>query len=606
MEEPSHISQLYSILTSDLNEVHRLLEENKQRNNQAKLSLSKSWLKMVMDSFRSICIAQKKDKDDDDDIKLLNVESTDHKLWKKCADSCDLLLNEITTKEYDDNKESSDASYATSIIRRISSTTRSIAENQSNRMKVITTCKPSDMNNIFGKNGTANESKNLDNTMNSTNNDSPVFAENEENSKKDESLCVTSSSSSAFFKPTKPIDIDTVRGRTLMSPVLGTEALYRQAGWITPQEQSQIRQLQNNNNNQSSDKVKREAEIASKEKNSFSGTRTGKEFHDAMTFIEISGKDSVIPNTKSAENHLPTYTNPLQEEAREHCFSVPTANATNDDGTIGIASLSVLDHESRTASTDTLIDVDYDDDEAEDDRAVHIETGDNWADLMTADFFPIPNSSREIYEISNRNRRIKKTNSPILERGNPPTSEKEMEELKLAEDILSRHSLIDGKAYSYLFEESSDGQQTSSCRDTEDSVLESTSIELCGDDDVAFMKEIGWIHCEKEIDDMFKQYNADSRNSLGSEVKLGSDHRTKEIHVQNLVLTPESRRQSLTNDCPSDCGTSAISTGSSQHSQHVTNINALVSGGGTCTPVQADQVKGPCLSRTGLCCRRGV
>ena len=42
------------------------------------------------------------------------------------------------------------------------------------------------------------------------------------------------SKSSAFFKPS----IDDAKRRGMMSPVLGTEALYKQAGWMTPQEET--------------------------------------------------------------------------------------------------------------------------------------------------------------------------------------------------------------------------------------------------------------------------------------------------------------------------------------------------------------------------------
>ncbi|KAL7562909.1 hypothetical protein ACA910_000281 [Epithemia clementina (nom. ined.)] len=43
------------------------------------------------------------------------------------------------------------------------------------------------------------------------------------------------SKSSAFFKPST---LDAAKRRGMMSPVLGTEALYKQAGWMTPQEES--------------------------------------------------------------------------------------------------------------------------------------------------------------------------------------------------------------------------------------------------------------------------------------------------------------------------------------------------------------------------------
>jgi ribonuclease D len=48
---------------------------------------------------------------------------------------------------------------------------------------------------------------------------------------------VSSAPSSAFFKPMNASN-DLLRSREMMSPVLGTEALYNQAGWISPHEQN--------------------------------------------------------------------------------------------------------------------------------------------------------------------------------------------------------------------------------------------------------------------------------------------------------------------------------------------------------------------------------
>jgi hypothetical protein len=53
--------------------------------------------------------------------------------------------------------------------------------------------------------------------------------------------------------------------------------------------------------------------------------------------------------------------------------------------------------------------------------------------------FRIPRSIREIYMISNRNRRNKKTGSPTPERGVTPTSEKDLEELAKADALLEEH-----------------------------------------------------------------------------------------------------------------------------------------------------------------------
>ena len=133
-------------------------------------------------------------------------------------------------------------------------------------------------------------------------------------------------------------------------------------------------------------------------------------------------------------------------------------------------------------------------------------------DLEGEDFV-IPRSMREIYRISNRNRRNKKATSPGPEqRAGTPANERELEALAKAEEVLKARSL-EGKNY---FEDLPPGspkrQRTKSSGTASLSSDEAAgghdSGSLSREDDVALMQEIGWIKGKDEVETLLRQRRA--------------------------------------------------------------------------------------------------
>lgn len=189
----------------------------------------------------------------------------------------------------------------------------------------------------------------------------------------------------------------------LMSPVLGTQALYRQAGWMTQQEEEQ-------------DDSRRTLELNTANAN-FATSSGGMDLGTTPTNTE---KDKVLPAVFGAV--------PI--------FGDKDADMQDDD----------------------------DDDEEEEEQKLMEEEED----------FPIPRSMREIYKISNRNRRLKKATSP--ERG--PVVEQD--ELAKAEELLRQRGVN-------YFEEKK--------ARTEDATA----------DDLQFMQDIGWIPDKQAADVLMDQ-----------------------------------------------------------------------------------------------------
>jgi hypothetical protein len=118
--------------------------------------------------------------------------------------------------------------------------------------------------------------------------------------------------------------------------------------------------------------------------------------------------------------------------------------------------------------------------------------------------FVMPRSMREIYKISNRNRSHKKAGSPTPERGMTPTTEKEREELARAEVLLTERGIAE---LGYFDDNpASPGKRqrikSSTGRESEESVPQDSSSVASKEDDIAFMKEIGWIKNSGEIQSM--------------------------------------------------------------------------------------------------------
>jgi hypothetical protein len=393
---------------------------------------------------------------------------TDRSLWDDCSSKCDGLLKAIELEYSLETRNVGDIEFV-EILRKISGLVKECS-------KILTT---------------NNENKTKPNPEKATFPTDSV---------------IVFDSSSAFFKPRRTIDDETDRSRSLMSPVLGTEALYRQAGWLTPVNDSVHNQ--DHHPSSSSGQKSSNSTIASE---TVAGSGSSPRKPGQSPSLDM-GALLLTEDGGSLGSQTATQTHGDEDVSERH-------SGTKHDESDNSKAVSSLENKSSILGQD---DEEYDDDDEDDIRdqvdANETETETNFP----VGFFPIPTSSREIYSISNRNRRVKKNGSPPIDRIFSTPSANELEELAKAEEILRNQNIADGKPYSYLFDDGNDGQQTAgSFREQDDSYNETGSNDY--EEDLAFIKEIGWIQSDEEISSLLKVDLGDNKNSEHSTGTGGAD-----------------------------------------------------------------------------------
>jgi hypothetical protein len=312
--------------------------------------------------------------------------------------------------------------------------------------------------------------------------------------------CVNTSSkvpSSAFFKPATA-DRDEPRDNRLLSPVLGTEALYRQAGWISPHP------------NKSTDGD--EEEVADVVTTTTDDDDEDPEYRDikprrVLSVHEANQKyraSQFSSHSLQLGNDNPDGTVDGMGPARAAHFS--QINSTMEEGAqlaqANAAHIRSVQHENHAPMIGLISPTADDMEEEEEEEEEVVETTNDQEE------FVIPRSMREIYRISNRNRRNKKAGSPLP----PPeqyNSEKEAHELAKAEEVLKARSL-EGKNYFDEIPGSPKRQRTKSTGGASLSSEEATpggndSGSISREEDIGLMQEIGWIKGKEEVDSMLKQ-----------------------------------------------------------------------------------------------------
>lgn len=310
-----------------------------------------------------------------------------------------------------------------------------------------------------------------------------------------------------FFKPatTDPDDTPGVpekptQPRTLMSPVLGTEALYRQAGWISPNLHGKASDDPDNipdgvttttdeDDTEDGDapSMKPRRVLAVHEANQKYRTSQFTP-HSLQLGPKDDGQDGgmVVDGTGSARAVHPTDMDVEEEAHLAQTNAAHIRTAQEKHAVLGLIS-----------AAGDLEDGDADDEGGEEE--------DEGADKSNnEEHFVIPRSMREIYRISNHNRRNKKSSSPLRQEPN----EKEAQELAKAEAVLKARAL-EGKNY---FDEIPGSPKRQRTKSTGTASVSSDDVGATGhdsgfsrEDDIAMMEEIGWIKGKEEVESMMKQ-----------------------------------------------------------------------------------------------------
>lgn len=270
--------------------------------------------------------------------------------------------------------------------------------------------------------------------------------------------------SSAFFKPAKHEE----EPRGLLSPVLGTEALYKQAGWMTPSVQDIIQ-----------DSTEEEEETVT------AGQKP-------KYLLLVDGKNDQYKTTGYTSHSLT-----MGKNARGKATDgTGAANELSTSDEIEKAAVSAQ----RTASTirktiektnllglmSNAINIDDEEEDAME------EDDDNENDESETEF-EIPRSMHEIYKISNRNRRNKKSiPGQGLDDENVNRTGTNIVNSEDADKLLAAR----GAAY---FDTITKRQK----QDEEE-------VPVSQEEDVAFMQEIGWIKDKEEVESLKPKSRDDS------------------------------------------------------------------------------------------------
>ena len=351
--------------------------------------------------------------------------------------------------------------------------------------------------------------------------------------------------SSAFSKPTGRVVDDRMRSAGVLSPVLGTEALYKQAGWTTPlggsnQEEVESRRLFMRRMLEEQDVVEAVASTTededcsdaaldsfgdsssfSKPRNLLAVNRANKDYRAQQETSHSLGMGRVVKDSSSGNYGRAQSSDGMgaARSAREHSQSpVPNlsveAESKAAQQTAALIRGDISQKEDFLGLISQTLDLDEEDLDADEDAQQGAggrgggAKGAGNGDGDDEEEFVIPRSMREIYKISNRNRRNKKVSSPTLDYPSQPSDEVEKESLEKAEKLLKERGL-DGRGYFDDLSSSvsmSKRQRTKSDGNDHDDTREpgsgDSSFDATREDDLAFMQDIGWIKNKEDVDNL--------------------------------------------------------------------------------------------------------
>jgi exosome complex exonuclease RRP6 len=395
--------------------------------------------------------------------------------------------------------------------------------------------------------------------------------------------------SSAYFKPAEMPSSDRPdHGRSILSPVLGTEALYQQAGWMTPLNHPGAGgRAGRRSSDQEDENDDRDMELVT----TAPTTSDDDDCDQSSKPKHLLAVDKANQNFKAAE-YMPhslvmkvgeheqtTHTAATADAGRRRGRSVdglgPTRAArerskspiplTAEDQARQAQQAAARVRISLSRKEDDLAMVspstelnDEDDDEGEE-LGVREQEGDKESGVVedeAEEEFVIPRSLKEIYKISNQNRRNKKSSPPPDRSGGVQSNETEMNALAQAEALLKARGL-NGKGYF----ESGDGAMGSKRQRTKSTESESedspnasdgannnsgsnnNSGNVSRDDDIAFMQEMGWIQNKEEAEKLLEQRQGERAESgVPDSSTPGEDDNAEEEETRRVSSSNSNNR----------------------------------------------------------------
>jgi ribonuclease D len=277
---------------------------------------------------------------------------------------------------------------------------------------------------------------------------------------------------SAFFKPAQAEDGE---ARGILSPVLGTEEMYEQAGWLTPQvdrEREDVTEMVTTTTDEDEVEEGKKprkllvVDVANRQYQSKQYTTHSLELGSQRG--DSRGRTADGMGAARAANDKSGDTPALQEEARRAQLNAVRIRSgmSRDDDLLGLISPTAELEAGNSGEAEDEDEPDREIDEDED--------------------FQIPKSMREIYKISNRNRRNRNIPSPPSgERSGMMAEPMAVDTLEGAEAVLAASGYYANmKRPRTKSEESGSGEE---------------SARPSHEDDIEFMKEIGWVKSKEEL-----------------------------------------------------------------------------------------------------------
>ena len=298
---------------------------------------------------------------------------------------------------------------------------------------------------------------------------------------------------SAFFKPAETEDRET---RGILSPVLGTEEMYEQAGWLTPhgdRDKDDVTEVVTTTTDD--DDCIEEGKKPRKLLLVDVANKAYQSKHYSSHSLELGSQrggsrgrtaDGLGPAraAKDQDGDTPS----LQEEARRAQLNAVRIRSgmSQDDDLLGLIS--------PTAELEAG------------NSGEHEDEDEPYKEVDEEEDFQIPKSMREIYKISNRNRRNRNIPSPpSSERSGMMAEPMAVDTLEGAEAVLAASG-----HYANIKRPRTKSEESGEAED---------SVRPSRDDDIEFMKQIGWIKSKEELKAMVHTRRGDGDNTSEQEAE---------------------------------------------------------------------------------------
>jgi len=350
-----------------------------------------------------------------------------------------------------------------------------------------------------------------------------IIASTEQHNKKKNKI--TTLPPNAFFKPAHGTPANSITEtpqtrRALPSPVLPTEALYKQAGWMTP-----MLAPKDNDDDHDDDNEETTSNVVGMHcENKDYNSNPSFSLHSLNNGSgSVDGKGAAMHNRINVEKEC--------RLAQQAAVRVRWEIQTNSSHLLGFG---MTFEERKDATTN--------------DEGVE-----NGTDEKVEEY-SIPKSIKEIYQISNRNRKKYKKAVPLpIECDEETTKTLDVDSLEGAEAILSSRGfdLGNGKSSSTKKQKTDDDQEEEEDATTKTSKNATNTNDNIKEKDIELMTEIGWIKNKEEADVLVASTSSKNHSITPEEVNNSKNNGKAQQDKKTVHESKSASRVASTHSKPS-------------------------------------------------------